>query len=100
MKKGKWHPLYKKLTEFAVCRPKLARKLVKDHPEVLNLRNSLGETALHYLAVENRADAVQLLIDLGADVNVGTHFGRTALQEARIVKARETIEVLERAGAR
>jgi len=84
---------------FAVGNPKLARKLVKDHPEVLNLRTGLGETALHYLAVENYAEAVQLLIDLGAEVNVTNEFGASALQEAIRVEANETIEVLRRAGS-
>jgi ankyrin repeat protein len=98
-RKGSWHPLLIKLIQFAVRDPKLARKLVKEHPEVLNLRTGLGETALHYLAVENYADAVQLLIDLGADVNVTNAFGASALQEAIQVKANETVEVLRRAGA-
>lgn len=95
----KRHPLLVKLMQFAVRNPKLARKLVKDHPEALTLRNGIGETALHYLAVENYADAVQLLIDLGADANVGNDFGATALQEALQVGANEAAEVLRRAGA-
>jgi ankyrin repeat protein len=98
-RKGSWHPLLVKLMQFAVSNPKLARKLVKDHPEVLNLRTGIGETALHYLSVENYADAVQLLIDLGADVNVKNEFGNSAIEEAMQVEARETIEVLRRAGA-
>ncbi len=98
-RKGKWHPLLVKLMQFAVSHPKLARKLVADHPEVLNLRTGLGETALHYLAVENYADAVQLLIDLGAEVNVRDKFGHSALEEALQVEATHTVEVLRRAGA-
>jgi len=85
--------------EFAVGNPKLARKLVKEHPDALNLRTGIGETALHYLAIENYADAVQLLIDLGADVNVKNEFGKSALEEAMQVEAKETVEVLRRAGA-
>ena len=85
--------------QFAVTKSKLARKLVKDHPEVLDLRTGIGETALHYLAVEDYADAVQLLIDLGADVNVTNEFGDSALEEAMQVNAKETVEVLRRAGA-
>jgi ankyrin repeat protein len=97
--KGSWHPLLIKLMQFAVSSPKLARKLVKDHPEVLNLRTGLGETALHYLAVENYAEAVQLLIDLGAEVNVQSKFGASAPAEATQVEAKEAAEVLRRAGA-
>src|SRR2546430_12483690 len=98
-RKGSWHPLLVKLVQFAVRDSKLARKLVKDYPEVLDLRTGLGETALHYLAVENYADAVQLLIDLGAEVNVKNEFGASALEEAMQVEAKETVEVLRRAGA-
>jgi len=97
-RKGSWHPHLVKLMQFAVSNPKLARKLVKDHPGVLNLRTGIGETALHYLAVENHADAVQLLIDLGADVNVKNEFGKSALEEAMQVEAKQTVEVLRRAG--
>ena len=96
---AKWHPLYVKLMEFAISKPKLAKKLVAEHPEVLTLRNSIGETALHYLAVENYAEAVQLLIELGASVRTGNDFGRSALAEAIQVGAAETVAVLRRAGA-
>jgi len=97
-RKGQWHPLLVKSIKFAVAHPKLARKLVDGHPEVLNLRTGLGETAMHYLAVENYAEAVQLLIDLGADVNVRNNFGKSPLQEAIQVGATQTVEVLRRAG--
>jgi len=97
-RKGQWHPLLVKLMNFAVAHPKLARNLVAEHPEALNLRTGLGETALHYLSVENYADAVQLLIDLGADVNVRNNFGKSPLQEAIQVGATQTVEVLRRAG--
>ena len=98
-RKGRWHPLLVKLIQFSVAHPKLARKLVAEHPEVLNLRTGLGETALHYLAVENYANAVQLLVDLGADINVRNNFGKSPLQEAIQVGATQTIAVLRRAGA-
>ena len=95
-----WDPTLVKLMQFAVRDPKLARKHVKTHPGVLNLRTGIGETALHYLAVENYADAVQLLIDLGADVNAKNDFGASAIEEATLVGAKEAVEVLKRAGAK
>ncbi len=97
--KVKWHPLLTKLMRFAVYDPKLAQKLVREHPYVLELRTGIGETALHYLTVENYADAVQLLIDLGAEVNVKNEFGNSALKEAIQVEAKETVDVLKKAGA-
>jgi ankyrin repeat protein len=98
-RKGQWHPLLKKLMVFAIRDARLARKLVKDHPEVLTLRTGLGETAPHYLAVENYADGVQLLIDLGAEVNVQNEFGDSAIYDAKRASANEAVAVLRRAGA-
>lgn len=97
---GQWHPLLAKLIQFAATNPKLATKLVEDHPEALTLRTGLGETALHYLAVEDYDEAVQLLIDLGAEVNVVNKFGHSPLAEATLIKNQRTIEVLRSAGAR
>src|SRR4051794_11271378 len=98
-RKGRWHPLLVKLIRFAVNNPKLARKLIADRPAVLDLRTGLGETALHYLAIENQFAAVEMLIGLGADVNSRNHFARSALGEAMEVGAIRTVEVLRRAGA-
>jgi ankyrin repeat protein len=92
-------PLLYEFMEAAVHDPERARRLVRSDPHVLNLRTGLGETALHYLAVENHADAVQLLIDFGADVNVVNDFGASPLHEASQVKATATVLVLKNAGA-
>ena len=89
----------KELMEAAVYDEPRARELVEADPAILMLRSGLGETALHYLAVENYANAVQLLINLGAEVNVKNDFGNSALEEAIKVEATETIDVLRRAGA-
>jgi ankyrin repeat protein len=95
----KWDPLLVELIQAAVYAPERACELVRQHPHALELRTGLGETALHYLSVENYADAVQLLIDLGADVRVTNDFGHTALEEARTVQADAAVDVLVRAGA-
>jgi ankyrin repeat protein len=94
-----WDPLLVELMKAAVHDPARARLLVGQHPRALDLRTGLGETALHYLAIENYADAVQLLIDLGASVQVTNEFGRSPLEEARLVGAEEAVAVLQRAGA-
>jgi ankyrin repeat protein len=94
-----WDPLLVELITAAVRESERARRLVERQPLVLDLRTGLGETALHYLAVENYADAVQLLIDLGAAANVTNEFGHTALEEAELAGAREAAAVLRRAGA-
>lgn len=94
-----WDPLLVELMKTAVQDPERARQLVIGQPHVLDLRTGLGETALHYLAVENYADAVQLLIDLGAKVNVTNDFGKTPLEEAESAEAKDAVIVLRRAGA-
>ncbi len=91
---SQWDPLLVELMHAAVKDAERARQLVKTHPHVLDLRTGLGETALHYLAVENYSEAVQLLIDLGAVVNVTNDFGNTPLAEAT-----DAVLVLKRAGA-
>jgi ankyrin repeat protein len=97
---AQWDPLLVELMKAAVNDPIGARRLVESHPHVLDLRTGLGETALHYLAIENYAEAVQLLIDLGARANVANKFGATALGEAEMVNAAEAAAVfLRSAGA-
>lgn len=94
-----WDPRLTALVDAAVEDPALAKQLVEADPTILVLRTGLGETALHFLAVENYASGVQVLIDLGADVNVTNQFGATPVEEARMSGANEAVEVLLRAGA-
>jgi ankyrin repeat protein len=94
-----WDPLLVKLVRTAVCDPEQARRVLEEHPEIIELRTGLGETALHYLAIENYAAAVRLLIDLGASVHVTNDFGSSALDEARLAGANDAVAVLEQAGA-
>jgi hypothetical protein len=96
-----WNLLLVEFVNAAVADPQRTREMVRTHPGILDLRTPiLGETALHWLAVENFYTAVALLIELGADVNVTNEFGYSPLKEARQVNATQTVEVLERAGAR
>lgn len=92
-------PRLVELMKAAVYDHDSARRIIAANPEVLDLRTGLGETALHYLAIENYADAVQLLIDLGARIDVSNDFGRSPLEEAVFAEARDAAEVLRRAGA-
>jgi ankyrin repeat protein len=94
-----WDPRLTELIDAAVENPDLARKLVEADPTILDLRTGIGETALHFLAVENYGGGVQVLIDLGASVNVTNEFGATPLEEALSIKAMEAVDVLQRAGA-
>jgi hypothetical protein len=78
-------PRLEKLINAAVEDPELAKKIVEADPSILELRKELGETALHFLAVENYASGVQVLIDLGASVHVVNEFGSSPLDEAEFI---------------
>lgn len=59
-----------------------ALRLLDEEPKLIVARNDLGETALHFLAVENQIDAVRTLITRGADLNTLSNVGGTPLSEA------------------
>ena len=56
-----------------------ARVIIESAPELLNGVCAFGETALGYWAIKQCADAVTLLLDLGADVNATNDVGGTPL---------------------
>lgn len=58
-----------------------AEELLRKNPDLLALRNGIGETVLHYLAVENAAEGVAWLHDKGADLDTKNEFGTPALFE-------------------
>jgi ankyrin repeat protein len=57
-----------------------AEMLAKDSV-VLRLRNELGETAMHFFAVENSPREVAWLIENGSDVDTQNKFKQTPLME-------------------
>ena len=71
-----------------------AEAILKEHPKVIHSRSGLGETPLHYLAVENCPEAVRLLIRCGADVNIRNKFGSTPLHEASQLGHKEVVQIL------
>ena len=60
---------------------KAAEELLRKNPGLLTLRNSVGETVLHYLAVENAAEGVAWLHGKGADLDTRNDFGTPVLFE-------------------
>jgi ankyrin repeat protein len=58
-----------------------AAAMLAADPELVRLRNELGETAMHYLAVENRPQEVAWLITRGAEVDPQNQFQQTPLME-------------------
>ena len=74
-------------------------QLVQAEPELLEARTGLGETPLHYLAVENQLRAVILLREAGADINTVNDVGGTPLSEAASLGYEELVEYLLAQGA-
>jgi Ankyrin repeats (3 copies) len=79
------------------------RTLVEQHPETLDARLSPrhhGQTALHFAIARGRADILDLLIELDADLDATDHNGQTAMEFARLRGNRQAAERLLDAGAR
>lgn len=58
-----------------------AEGLLRKDPGLIELRNAIGETVLHYLAVENAAEGVAWLHRKGADLDTKSKFGTPVLFE-------------------
>ena len=58
-----------------------AKVYLRKHPELREKRNSIGETVLHFLAVENDIKAVQWLAENGFDPHAQNEFGQSTLFE-------------------
>jgi len=58
-----------------------ASRLLSANPELIHLRNGIGETVLHYQAVENDIEGVRWLHDHGADLNTRNEFGKPVIFE-------------------
>ncbi|CAM4007678.1 ankyrin repeat domain-containing protein [Roseateles saccharophilus] len=72
--------------------------LVAD-PGVVAARTSLGETALHYLCVENQVEAVRELMRRGAAVDTVNEVGSTPLSDACSLGYLDLVQTLLEAGA-
>ena len=62
-----------------------AALLIERDPTILDARNSVGETALHYLAIENQLANVEWLLDRGAEINTRDKFGDTPLSSSALL---------------
>ena len=79
------------------------RALVEQHPETLDARLSPhhhGQTALHFAIARGRADILDLLIDLDADLDAADDNGQTAMEFAWLRGDRQAAQRLLDAGAR
>jgi ankyrin repeat protein len=74
-------------------------RMLAEHPALLHAKTGRGETALHWLAVENHVDAVKFLLARGAVVDERASSGDTALMSAAMLGLEEVCAALIRAGA-
>jgi len=59
--------------------------LLRNAPSLIDERNSIGESVLHFLAVENNSTAVEWLHACGADLNAANEFGTPVLFEVALL---------------
>ncbi|HMJ63602.1 MAG TPA: ankyrin repeat domain-containing protein, partial [Bryobacteraceae bacterium] len=81
---------------------KLIQQLVEENPEALDRRLSRfeqGQTPLHLALNQNRYDILDLLIELGADVEAEDKNGQTVMAVATLRGDRAAMTRLEAAGA-
>ena len=81
----------------------LIRRLVEDNPEALDRQRSRFEqrqTPLHFAITRKRYDMLELLIELGADLEAEDINGETPLAFAMLRDDREAMRRLHAAGAR
>jgi len=79
------------------------RAFIEQQPEVLDQRlpaRYQGQTPLHFAITRNRPDILDLLIEMGADVDAQDANGQTALEYALLRSDRPAAERLRASGAR
>lgn len=54
-------------------------------PDVLQMRSGIGETPLHYLAVENHLNAVDWLHERGSSIDTKNEFGTPVIFEVAVL---------------
>jgi ankyrin repeat protein len=100
VERGARHHIYS-----AICIGDLSliQNLVEQNPDALDRRMSRfegGLTALHFAIKRKRYDILDLLIELGADLEATDHRGHTALATATLHADREAMSPLLKAGAK
>ncbi len=99
LERGACHHIF---SAIAVGDLDLIQQLVEHNPEALDRRMSRfeqGQTPLHFAMSRSRYDILDLLIELGADVEAGDKNGQTALAVAMLRGDREAMRRLHAAGA-
>lgn len=79
---------------------KTLNDLINQNPNIVHARAKDGKTALHRAAMVGNTNAVQLLLDRGADVNARDNYRKTPLYYAGIARFWKTYKVLKYRGAK
>ncbi|EAY01617.1 ankyrin repeat protein, putative [Trichomonas vaginalis G3] len=74
-------------------------KYFLSHGANIDVKNMIGETALHIAAINNSKETAELLIKNGADIYIKDMYCETALYYAVINNCKETVELLITNGA-
>ncbi len=75
-------PRFYQIRDAACTNRGEAARLISTDPEIIHARNGLGETALHFLVVENAFATVEWLRQNGSEIDPINNFGNTPLVEA------------------
>jgi len=74
-----------------------AMRILLEHGADVNLKNSIGETVLHYAVASGKISLVKLVLDYGADVNLKSYNNETPIEQARKMDLTEVVIMLETA---
>jgi ankyrin repeat protein len=76
-----------------------ADEMLRARPALLHLMSGIGETVMHFLAVENDEEGVAWLYAKGADLNAKNVFGEPALFEVASLEYKGLFEWFVKMGA-
>jgi len=92
-------PRFYQLRDSAYGDIETAKQLIAADPSILEARSGIGETALHFLVVENELEAVEFLRTQGSKIDTKNDFGDTPLMDAATLGRLEMCQYLIRHGA-
>ena len=79
--------------------PDLAAELLGMRPGLLHERNGLGETVLHFMAVEDNMPAIEWLLKQGSELDVYNNFGTPMIFEVAMLGYKDLFRWLIAQGA-
>ena len=100
VERGARHHIF---SAIAIGELELIRRLVEQEPTALDRRMSRfeqGQPPIHFAMSRNRYDVLDLLVQLGADLEAEDNHGHTALAVAMMRGDREAMKRLHAAGAK